>query len=181
MINYTIQVYRHVSEDLDSTRFTPNRGNKKHNPRQITKPQTTCPTKTKGLNSKELHRAPKDLVDSDSSLGKSPKRTARGRVIKKKNYLVSCNSESESEDKYDSDDSFLVMTSESEDEKPCRGSKKKKDKLVYLDLTKQEVEEVSLESCESPAANKSELTQSINVYIQIIMYLFFKVGSSMKY
>lgn len=97
-----------------------------------------------------------DIVGSDSSKENSPKRTARGRIIKKKNYAVVCNSDTESEDRYDSDDSFLVMTSDSEDESPCGERKKKHDKLIYLDLTQQEVREVTLESCESPAANRSE-------------------------
>lgn len=110
-----------------------------------------------------------------------PKRTARGRVVKTKNYAITKNSDSESEDKYDSDDSFLVMTSESDYESPCRelkkngektpckGSKNKRNKLVYLDLTKQEVEEVSLESCESPAANKSEQRQFLKT-TSILIY-----------
>ncbi|KAL5275451.1 ACRC family protein [Megaselia abdita] len=146
--------YSHVSDDLDSTRLTPNGIHKKPNHRQILRPQFTRMINYKVPTPKELYPQLKD--DSDSSSEDIPKRTKRGRIVKKTNFVFSCSEGSESEDKYDSDDSFLVKTSGSEDESPRKLSKNKKDKIIYLDLTKQEIEEVTLESCESPGANRSE-------------------------
>lgn len=101
------------------------------------------------------------MVDTESSLEESPIKTKRGRVIKKKITNLKYSSGSETEDKYDSDDSFLVMTSESDSEGEYSSAEKKqrakkRDEIVYLDLTNQEIEEVSLESCQSPGANRSE-------------------------
>lgn len=165
--NYLFKVYHHVSEDLDSTRLTPSEVQEQRTSKQIKKPKIHRP-------SNKIHNfREKVSVDSDSSLEKSPKKTARGRIIKKTNYFTG-NSDSFSEDKYDSDDSFLVMTSES-DESPRRSSKKtsrNKNDIVYLDLTKDEVEEVSIDSCESPAANRSEQAYNRNIILKLTLIFF---------